>query len=160
MITNFEKLIATLVDDGVEFIVIGGVAATIHGSARLTNDLDVVYGRGDENLVRLVQSISPHNPYLRGAPPGLPFRWDYETIRKGLNFTLITQIGALDLFGEVTGGGSYEDLLSFTVKKRLFEHDFLCLNLGRLIVIKRAAGRPKDYETVAELEALSKEEQT
>lgn len=160
MITDLEKLIAVLVDGGIEFIVIGGVAATIHGSARFTNDLDVVYRRSDENIVKLVQTLLPDEPYLRGAPPGLPFRWDFETVRRGLNFTLITRIGALDLLGEVTGGGSYEDLLPYSIEKTFFGHDFLCLNVEKLIVVKRAAGRPKDYETVAELQALRKETRT
>lgn len=159
MIADLEKLIAVLIGGGVEFIVIGGVAATIHGSARFTNDLDVVYHRQDENITKIVQSLAPHEPYLRGAPPGLPFRWDYETMRRGLNFTLTTRIGALDLLGEVTGGGSYEDLLPHSIVKSLFGHDFLCLDIDKLIVVKRAAGRPKDYETVAELQALRKETQ-
>ena len=74
-----------------------GVAATIHGSARVTQDLDIVYARTPENFARLVAALAPHAPYLRGAPPGLPFRWDAETIRRGLNFTLTTTLGDVDL---------------------------------------------------------------
>ena len=59
----------------------------------------------------MVKSLAVYDPYLRGAPPGLPFEWDECTIHNGLNFTLITKLGAIDLLGEVTGGGSYEDLL-------------------------------------------------
>jgi len=72
-------------------------AATAHGSARLTVDLDVVYRRTSENIARLVSALAPLQPYLRGAPPGLPFDWSEVTIRKGLNFTLTTKLGALDL---------------------------------------------------------------
>jgi hypothetical protein len=61
-------------------VVIGGVAAKTHGAARYTVDLDVVYARSKDNISRLVEAIRPLDPYLRGAPPGLPFRFDQETI--------------------------------------------------------------------------------
>ena len=78
--TNFPALIGSLADAGVEYIVVGGAAATAHGSARLTLDLDVVYRRTPDNIARVAESVARHHPYLRGAPPGLSFRWDMETI--------------------------------------------------------------------------------
>ena len=111
---DLERTLQELHRAGVEFIIVGGVAATIHGSARLTQDLDLVYARTPENIVRLAAALEPHSPYLRGAPPGLPFRWDAETIRRGLNFTLTTALGDLNLLGEIVGGGGYADLLPDT----------------------------------------------
>lgn len=81
---DFPALLRALADAGVEYIVVGGAAAAAHGSARLTLDLDVVYRRTPDNMARAVNSVASHHPYLRGAPPGLPFRWDVETIRHGL----------------------------------------------------------------------------
>ncbi len=75
------------------------------------------------------------------CPPGLPFRLDAETIRRGLNFTLTTDLGALDLFGEIPGGGSYEDLRRDTVELTLFDVTCRCLDLRRLIAVKRAPCR-------------------
>jgi predicted nucleotidyltransferase len=141
----------------VEFIIIGGVAATAHGSARLTEDLDLVYRRTPDNIARLVAALMPYTPYLRGAPPGLPFRWDEPTVQAGLNFTLMTSLGSLDLFGEIAGGGRYEQLRAHTVTLRLFGTECLCLGLEKLIEVKRAAGRPKDLEAVAELERILEE---
>lgn len=69
---DFPALLRTLHDAGVRFLIVGGAAATAHGSARLTQDLDVVYDRSLDNLERLVRALGPHAPYLRGAPPGLP----------------------------------------------------------------------------------------
>ena len=155
--TDFTRLLETLVGNGVRFIVIGGVAATVHGSARLTQDLDVVYARDDDNLVRLVAALSPLQPYLRGAPRGLPFTWDVRTLRVGLNFTLTTSLGDLDLLGEIVGGGAYERLVDDAVVVQLETIEFLCLGLHRLIEVKRAAGRPKDLETIAELEVIRDE---
>jgi hypothetical protein len=105
----------------------------------------------------VVAALAPYSPYLRGAPPGLPFRWGEATIQRGLNFTLLTSLGAVDLFGEVTGGGTYDDLLSDAVRLPLFGVECLCLGLERLIHVKRAAGRPKDLEAIAELEVILEE---
>lgn len=156
--TKFRELISTLARANVEFIVVGGVAATGHGSARLTRDLDVVYRRTPDNTSRLVSCLSPLNPYLRGAPPGLPFSWSEETIKKGLNFTLTTNLGALDLLGEITGGGAYEDILPHSINLQLHGTECFCLGLDYLIKVKRAAGRPKDFEAIAELEAIREEQ--
>jgi predicted nucleotidyltransferase len=155
--TDFPALLHTLTDSGLEFIVVGGAAAIAHGVSRLTFDLDIVYRRTPENIHRLVTAISPLHPYLRGAPPGLPFQWDERTIRGGLNFTLITNLGELDLLGEITGGGGYEALLPHTQELDIFGVKCPCLGLEKLIEVKNAAGRPKDFEPMAELKALLEE---
>jgi len=87
--TDFEGLLGTLVRHDVAFIVVGGAAAIAHGSVRLTSDLDIVYQRSAANLDRLAAALAPFHPYLRGAPPGLPFRWDRGTLLRGMNFTLV-----------------------------------------------------------------------
>ena len=154
MVTDFEKALATLTGGGVEFIVIGGVAGALHGSAFITQDLDVVYARNRENIRRLAAALQPHSPYLRGAPEGLPFQLDERTIGNGLNFTLTTAFGDLELLGEATGGGGYEDLLPHSCEVSGFGVRFRVLNLDKLIVLKRAAGRPKDLAVVAELQGI------
>lgn len=132
----------------------GGAAATAHGAARLTLDLDIVYRRTPDNIEKLARALAPHHPYLRGAPPGLPFQFDRVTISHGLNFTLVTDLGDLDTLGEITGGGRYEDLLADTIELTIFGTRCRVLALDKLIAVKRAAGRPKDFEAIAELEAL------
>jgi hypothetical protein len=157
--TDFKALLRALTESGVEFILIGGAAATVHGSSRLTRDVDVVYHRAPANIGRLVTALAPYQPYLRGAPPGLPFRWDSATIQGGLNFTLSTELGDLDVLGEIVGGGGYQALLPSTLLVRAFGIECRCLDLDRLIEVKRAAGRPKDFEAIAELEAIREERQ-
>lgn len=154
---RLEAPIEVLHNAGVEFILIGGLAAVAHGAAYITNDVDVRYRRTPENMERLASALAPNNPYLRGAPPGLPFRWDAETIRRGLNFTLVTSVGILDLLGEVAGGGCNEDVLPFTTRLDVFGMETLCADLPTLIRLKRAAGRAKDLAILAELEALLEE---
>lgn len=154
---GFGTLLRALAHEKVRFVIIGGVAATVHGSARHTRDIDVVYARDDENVRRVVAAIAPYSPYLRGAPAGLPFHWDATTIRAGLNFTLTTSEADIDFLGEVVGGGRYEDLLPDTVEIEAFGVRALCVSLPKLIALKRAAGRPKDNEILAELQALLEE---
>ena len=85
MSARFDELLPLLVRGGVDFILVGGVAGNLHGAARLTYDVDIVYHRGKANLERLVCVLSSTAPYLRGAPPGLPFQLDLPTLRNGLN---------------------------------------------------------------------------
>ena len=91
--TDFQGLLSTLTRNGVEYIVIGGTAGIAHGSARLTQHLDIVYLRTPDNLINLSAVLAGLSPYLGGAPAGLPFLWDAETLRRGLNFTLATSLG-------------------------------------------------------------------
>jgi predicted nucleotidyltransferase len=80
------------------------------------------------------------------------------TLRNGLNFTLTTSLGDLDLLGEVVGGGNYGALLAHTFDVEAFGVKFKCVDLPTLIKLKRAAGRPKDLESLAELEVLLKDQ--
>lgn len=155
--TDFEGLLQRLLQGRVEFILVGGLAATVHGAARATYDIDVVYERSRDNIDRVVAALAPIHPYPRGAPAGLPFTFDAATVERGLNFTLQTSSGDLDLLGEVTGGGPYAELLPFTQSIMLFGFPCRCVTLAKLIDLKRAAGRPKDNEVLAELEALQEE---
>jgi hypothetical protein len=153
-VTQFGRLLHALIDGRVECIVVGGLAATIHGSARVTQDVDIAYRRTDENIARLVAALGPYRPYLRGAPANLPFEWSATTVRSGLNFTLVSTAGWINLLGEVTGGGTYDDLVGAAVAVQYHGASVLCVSLDTLIALKRAAGRPKDNEVVAELEVL------
>jgi hypothetical protein len=155
--TDFPSLFGVLQKGNVEYILVGGMAATAHGSARLTVDLDIVYRRTPQNLSRIVAALAPLHPYLRGAPQGLPFVFDERTLERGLNFTLTTSSGDIDLLGEIAGGGRFEDLAPHSTRVNLYGLSVLCLNLDQLIHTKRAAGRPRDFDAIAELEALREE---
>src|SRR5262249_45655107 len=155
--TEFEKIARVLAAGGVKFIVIGGWAAIFHGLAHSTYDVDVVYSRDRENIRRLVEALKPLHPYLSGAPPGLPFVFDEKTVPNGLNFTLNTDLGKLDLLGEVPGARSYDELLPHSKEMEANGVKYQCAKLERLIQMKRAAGRPKDLEILAALVALLEE---
>jgi hypothetical protein len=157
MTSDFRRLIPALAEARVDFILVGGMAAVVHGAGRITYDVDVVYDREPGNLGRLARALAPHSPYPRGAPPGLPFALDERTLRSGLNFTLTTALGDLDLFGEIAGGGTFAELLPLTLTVGILGVRVRCVTLLKLIELKRAAGRPKDFEALAELTDLLRE---
>jgi len=124
----------------------------------VTFDVDLIYSRTLENIERLAAALAPYRPYLRDAEPNLPFAWDAKTISSGLNFTLTTDLGDVDLFGEVAGSETYSDVLPDSFDVEAFGVQFKCMDLPTLIRIKEAAGRPKDREALAELRVLLEEQ--
>src|SRR5262249_48943774 len=115
-----EGIVRQLHEHQVEFVVIGGLAMIAQGSTYLTKDLDLCYNRAAENIAPVAAALAPLPPYLRGVPPGLPFRFDPPTIQAGLNFTLVTDLGDLDLLGEVSGLGPYPQVLAQSEVKPMF----------------------------------------
>jgi hypothetical protein len=143
----------------VRFVVIGGFGAQLLGSSLITGDLDVCYSRDDDNLDRLAAALHDLHAVLRGAPEGVPFLLDAETLKAGDHFTFSTDAGPLDILGHPSGiPGGYEQLEraadaieiapGLTVK---------VASIDDLIRMKRAAGRPKDLIEVEVLGALRDE---
>ena len=151
---QFERAIHALHDAGVEFVVIGGLAATFHGGGRVTYDLDICYSRVSANLSRLASALRPFRPRPRGFPPKLSFVWDEMTLYNASILTLQTEIGEIDLLAEVAGLGTFEEVLCHSITVEAFERQIRTLELPALIQAKRAAGRPKDLSDVAELESI------
>ena len=143
-----------LVDAGVDFSIIGGWCAILHGGANATNDLDVCYSRQPENLKRLAGALAPFHPRLRGLPGDLPFVWDAATLHNGTNFKLWTDFGGIDLLAEVSGLGAFEEVKASSILVHVFDRDVWTLDLPSLIKAKRAAGREKDLRALSELEGL------
>src|SRR5579859_3450810 len=135
---EFESALKALCNAEVEFVVIGGVAASFHGSARVTYDLDVCYLRTAENLRRLAKALAPYHPRPRGFSEKLPFIWDESTLRNGSLFTLVTDIGEIDLLGEVLGLGAFPEVKALSIPMEAFGRRVLTLDLTGLIKAKRA----------------------
>ena len=150
----FEQIIAALLAAGARFVVVGGVAATIQGSARLTNDLDICYDPAPDNLEALVRLLRGWHAYLREVEPGLPFTLDVRALRATPVMTLTTDLGDIDLLDQVLGIGGYADVLAASEPVRIDAIEFRALTLPALISAKKATGRAKDREHLIELEAL------
>jgi predicted nucleotidyltransferase len=151
---NYDKAVQALCAEGVEFVIIGGWSAILHGSARITNDLDICFSRTRENLRRPAKALAPYHPRLRGLPEGLPFGRDEVTLHNGNIFTLTTDLGIIDLLAEVTGVGTFEEANTASITVSAFGVQVRTLDLKHLIKSKRAAGREKDLSALPELESL------
>jgi hypothetical protein len=151
---NFEIAIQLLVDSGVQFVVIGGWSAILHGSRQVTNDLDLCYSRERANLNLLADTLAPYHPRPRGFPSDLPFVWDSATLSNSSILTLTTDLGLIDLIAEVPGIGAYADALQHSVTAEAFGRVIRTLDLPSLIRAKKASGRPKDLFLLPELESI------
>ncbi len=151
---QFERAVQTLCDAGVDFIIIGGLSATLHGSAQVTYDLDICYSRSPSNLLLLAKALAPFHPRPRGIPADLPFLWDERTLRNATVLTLQTDIGEIDLLAEVAGLGAFDDVKKHSITVDAFDRQIATLDLPGLIRAKRAAGREKDLSAIVELESL------
>ena len=152
---QFEAAVQALCDAGVEFVIIGGVAASLHGSAHVTFDLDICYSRTPANLHRLAAALKPFHPRLRDLGPDPPFIWDEVTLRNGSVFTLHTDLGKIDLQAEVAGVGAYQEAHAGAIQLTAFGRQVAILNLQTLMRSKRAAGRTQDLLVLPELESLA-----
>lgn len=150
----FEQIIVALAGAGVRFVVIGGVAATIQGSARFTSDIDICYDPADDNVERLVALLTGWKAYLRGVERGLPFILDARAFRITPIMTLTTEVGDIDVLDIVPGIGDYAAVLRASEAVEIGDVEFRSLRLEALIASKRAVRRPKDVEQLIELEAL------
>jgi hypothetical protein len=141
----------------VEFVVVGGLAAAAHGSARSTFELDIAYARDRGNLERLAAALREIGATLRGAPPDVPFLLDAETLARGLNFTFATRLGPLDVLGAAAGAPPYEVLRAAAVAVEHRGRTIFVASVDHLIAMKEAAGRPHDKATANELRVISDE---
>ena len=156
-----DAILRTLVRHDVRFVVIGGLAGNIRGSADLTNDLDICYARDPENLERLAGSLRELGAHLRvGREPDadLPFRLDAATLKAGDTFTFATEHGDLDVLGTPSGTEGFEDLdRSATVVEVSDGLSVRVASIDDLMRMKRASGRTKDLLHLEHLAALREE---
>ncbi len=151
---DIEKAIGAMASNEVDFVIIGGVALSIHASAYVTFDIDFAYSRTKANLEKISNALAPFRPRPRGFPPELPFVWSASTLANGTAFTLETSIGDIDLFSEVKGLGDYASVLANSEPYELWGHSVNVLSVEGLIAAKAAAGREKDIPGLKHLEAL------
>lgn len=152
MPAEYSHIIRSLKAHDVEFIVIGASAAIAQGAPISTIDLDVGYRRTRDNVGRLVAALRPFHPRLRGVDESVPFRFSVEALRRGCNFTFVTDAGDLDLLGHITGLGDYDAMTVNAASLRMFGCSVLVMDLEDVIRSKKAAGRPKDIAVLPVLE--------
>jgi hypothetical protein len=153
MTQDTPRLLALLVEAGVRFVVIGGVAAIAHGASTFTRDLDVLIAFDAETIPRLLTALADHDPRNALDPARRPIPRDPASFEGYRNLYVSTDLGRLDLLGETPSGG-LDELIGRAVPMRLAGVTVPVIALDDLIAIKRALGRPKDLLVAAELEAI------
>ena len=154
---EWQRTLRALSDAGVQFIVIGGVAARIQGSPTITRDLDICYARDPENLEALASVLRMLHARLRGVEGAVPFRLDARALRAGDAFTFVTDLGDLDILATPSGTLGYGDLVKDAQPLDLNGLNVLVASRDDLIRMKLASGRPKDLIEAEILGALREE---
>jgi Nucleotidyl transferase AbiEii toxin, Type IV TA system len=151
---DLERLLRTLVDGKVDFVVIGGVAAVLHGSARLTFDLDICFASDPANLDSLGAVLMALDARLRGVPDDVPFVADSATLKRVDVLTLTTSAGDLDVLRVPSGAPRYDVLRAHADRFDVGGFEVRVASIEDLIAMKTAAGRDKDRADIGELEAI------
>ena len=153
-------MFATLADHGVDYVLIGGLAAVIRGSTAMTNDADIVPARNPENLNRLSDALGTLQARLRADtdPDGIPFDAHPALLAQMTTVNLTTRCGDLDIAFAPTGiDGGYEELEPACNTYELYGHRVKIASLDHIIRSKEAADRPKDRAVLPILYALQEE---
>jgi len=140
---KFLGLLRVLLRHGVDFFVVGGVAAQLEGAPILTLDLDVLYDKDPGNLGRLFEALRELKAHYRD-PAGRHIEPDLEKLRTMRTHLLLTDLGALDVLAAIGSGLTYQDLSERTVLYELGDANVQVLELAAVIETKEQANRDKD----------------
>jgi hypothetical protein len=151
-----RELLRRLVAGGVDFVVIGGVAAILHGSARITRDLDIIFGPDEGNLEALGQVLIDSEARLRGVDEDVPFVPDARTLKGVQLLTLETNAGWFDVHRRPDGAPPYETLRRNAERMDVGGFTILVASVDDLLAMKRAAGRTQDLLDIETLEAIKR----
>ena len=156
---DLDALLQALVDTGVEFIVVGGAAAVLHGAPTSTQDLDIVHRRTSDNVGRLFALLEKLDAYIR-EPTHRQLRPTCEHLAGDGQLNLSTQLGPIDPLCRLHDGRGYDELLSHTTVFEDGSTRIRVIDLDTLIEIKSGTGRAKDQLIVPVLLALRDELRT
>ncbi len=152
-----DRILRTLLDADVRFVLIGGLASQVHGSPSLTGDVDICFALDGENLDRLAAALHSLVAVRREMPAGVSAPLDARALRAGDVFTLTTRYGDLDLLAHPDPGLDFDELVKRSVAAEVLSVEVRVASLEDLIAMKRAAGRPKDRIELEILGALREE---
>ncbi len=152
--TQSPQLLKLLVDGGVDFVVVGGIAAIFHGAQLVTFDLDVCVRFDADTCGRLIRVLAPLDPRHRMRPDRLPLSPDPESIVGYRNLYVSCTLGIIDFLGEITGVGSFDVIRPASVEGRIADVPVRFMSLDQLLASKRAMARPKDLRVAQELELI------
>lgn len=151
---ELNNLLSRLIQTEVEFIVVGGFGAILHGSSYVTRDLDVCAVLTQSNVEKLRYSLRDLHPTHRHNPNKLSFLDNPAPGALIKNLYLNTDLGPLDLLSEITGVGGFDRVASRAIEVEMFGQRVRVISLEDLIAAKEALGRDKDLLAAKELRAI------
>lgn len=153
------EIFATLAEHGVRYVVIGGLAAVLHGSPTITADADICADRSPENLQHLVDALKDLHARIRSVsePDGIPFKPDVALLGRMKVLNLTTEFGDLDLAFVPAAFSGYEELAPDSVMVSVAGTEIAVASLDDVIRSKEVADRPKDHATLPVLYGLRDE---
>jgi len=149
-------LIERLVNNGVDFVIVGGFAGVVHGCSYVTQDVDICCDFSPINLLALQKAISDLDPVHRMTPKRLKLKLTEETCSQFKNLYLDTNVGQLDCLSFVDGLGDYKQVKQESEFIEVEDKKMRVLSLDALIKAKRAMNRPRDRQAISQLEAIKK----
>lgn len=151
-----ERLLGALVDHGVQFVLIGGMAAVAHGSPLPTRDVDVTPEASAANLDRLAEALRALDARVRhpDIPEGLPFACDATSLAAAIFWNLTTPFGDLDISFTPAGTTGYSSLVAGAGRIDFRGVSVLLASLADVVLSKTAANRPKDHRALPVLREL------
>lgn len=154
-----QELFDALARHRVDYVLIGGLAATLHGSSALTNDADICPEPSGENLERLAAALQDIDARIRSdaEPEGVPFSPDADFFGHMNFMNLTTRFGDFDVALQPTGSYGYDDLVQRATEMVIDGTIVAVASLADIIRSKEAADRPKDRATLPILYALQDE---
>lgn len=145
-------LVQALVDGGVDFVIVGGVAVVLQAMPRFTKDLDICYATSEDNLDALGRVLVGLTARLRGIAETVPFVPDARSLRKTQILCLTTPAGDIDLLVHPDGSPTYETLRERASMMELSGRNVRVASIQDMLAMKRAAGRPQDLADIESLE--------
>ena len=150
-VANLSELLEGLCESGIDFVLVGGLAAVIQGSPITTMDVDIVHKRTPENIDRLMVFLKSMGTVYR-RPDDKVFEPVSSDLAGMGRMLFTTRLGPLDVLSYVEGKKTYEDLVSHTVEIPFRGHKIRVLDLTTLVELKRLSRDPKDQQHLAILE--------
>lgn len=151
-----DEILRRLVQRGVDFVVVGGIAAELHGSARTTSDLAITFATDDANLAALGDVLTALGVRLEEVDEQVPFVPDAETLRRVERLALVTSLGGLDLRSCPPGAPPYEELRRDADRYDLGGFNVSVASIDDLIAMLQAAMPTKELLDIEELEAIKR----
>lgn len=149
-----DEILRVLSDAGVDYVLVGGLAAIAHGSTQSTRDFDAVVPLTIENCRRILTALGPYEPRFYQSLNKPRVERSAEELAEFRNLYFSTSLGIVDLLGSLPPVGSFEQVAAQAVELELFGRAHRVVSLDHLIDVKTFVARPKDKPVELELRAI------